>query len=181
MKPPSKTSPFSAVLDIETLDTSPTSIITEIAVIIFNRETLEIEASLDLRPNILDQLAAYRSYSADTIQFHFDNGSDPTEIGTHRYLQAARDTEAFFHSYNPTFVWIQGPDFDRPIIESFLNHHNIALPWHFARSRDARSTWATAFPGVSAPKRPHIALEDAHCTLECTIQALKELNRIHTI
>ena len=163
----------SFILDLETLDTSPSAIITEIGIIAVDRETFKETASLLLRPNILEQLAAGRTWSKDTIGFHFREGSAPTLIGEHSLDHCAAMLHTFFFVHLPHKVWIQGPDFDRPIIESFLAHLGEPLPWKYYHTKDARTTWDNAFPGSAHAKRPHHALPDCRATLACIRRALE--------
>jgi hypothetical protein len=173
----------SAILDIETLATSPRSLITEISIIIFDRATLTVIDHLEIFPDFFEQLAAGREFEADTLAFHRKNGTLP-QIGNHTetpWLHAIVKIEELFNAHKPKHIWIQGTDFDRPIIEDFCKAHNQPLPWRFSKSRDARTAYDMAFPDQPHPKRPHRALEDCKETLADLISALKEINRLHAI
>ncbi len=168
----------SVVIDIETLDQTPRSVITEIGVVAFVRQNFKPFASIDLRLDLFDQIAT-RQVSADTIAFHRKNGTLPKlEGGLSRFLAAAKLTE-FFALHKPKHVWIQGPCFDRPILEDFFADLGQPLPWRYSLSRDCRTLWDTTFPGVKHPPRPHCAVNDAFATLYCLEEALTALGRRH--
>ena len=185
----------SILLDIETLDTTPTSLITEIAAIAFRVPPLDpgrplgtlpepiVLDHLDLTPDFFEQLAAGRTFTADTISFHRCNGTLPTLDPRMQTpcIQVAVEIAAFFREHNPKHVWIQGTDFDRPVIEDFFAAVGQPLPWKYSKSRDARTAWDLAFSGQPHPKRPHKALEDCQQTIADLISALTELNRLHAI
>jgi hypothetical protein len=173
----------SIILDIETLDTSSTSIILSIGMMAFLRDGFNCLHELEITPDFFEQLAAGRTYSADTIAFHRSKGTLPQiHGGQPSMLDSACMIRDFFYTYEPAHVWIQGPDFDRPILESFIasvippKPGTSALPWKFWKTKDARTTWDNAFPGVKHPKRPHLALEDCRHTLmdlKAAFEALK--------
>lgn len=172
---------ISFILDLETLDTAPSAVITEIGILAVDCATREAIDSLTLTPNILAQLALGRTYSKDTIDFHFKEGSAPGGMGTCDIKQCAEIVTGFFKAYQPHQVWIQGPDFDRPILEDFLHQHGHPLPWKFSKTMDSRTLWSLAFPGIRHAKRPHHAIEDCRATLADMLQALTALNRIFPI
>jgi hypothetical protein len=173
----------SIILDIETLDTTPTSIILSIGMIAFCRGSFNCLAELEITPDFFEQLAAGRTYSADTIAFHRSKGTLPQIKGDQpSMLESVCLLREFFYQWPPAHVWIQGPDFDRPILESFMasaippKPGTSALPWDFWKTKDSRTTWDNAFPGLKHSKRPHLALEDCRHTLmdlKTAFEALK--------
>jgi hypothetical protein len=173
----------SAILDLETLDTKPTSLITEIGLIIFNREDLTVIDHVEIKPDFFAQLAAGRTFDPDTIAFHRKQGTlpqlDPSSQTDLHF--AAAELAQYFREYKPVRVWIQGTCFDRPIVEDFYRSLDQPLPWHFTSSRDARTAWDIAFPNERHPKRGHKALDDCQDTLTDLTKALKKLNALHTI
>lgn len=166
----------SIILDIETLDTSPTSIITEIGLIAFDRSTLLETACFACQPSLFEQLAAKRTASAETIRFHAANETLPNAIPDHDPASVLHSLCNFIKSHNPRRVWIQGPDFDRPILQDFCTQFGFQFPWDFWLTRDTRTLWDLAFPGVKHPKRAHHAVEDCRHTLldmQSALSALK--------
>ena len=157
-------SPLSIILDCETLGTSPSSIITEIAAIAFHRNTFHVVDCVELWPDILTQLAAGRTWTADTIAFHQNKHSLPDYLNGTPLNEVAKTLSSFIHKINPHRVWIQGTDFDRPLLESFYEGHG-PLPWDYWRTADTRTTWNLAFPDIKHDPRPHHAMADCLCTL----------------
>ena len=167
---------YSIIIDIETLDTSPTSVITEIGVLVFDRSTLLESASFSTTPCVFHQLAAGRSTSPETIAFHQKNRSLPDRYSDFHPKDASASLRRFIQQYTPRRIWIQGPDFDRPIIENFCNQLGDPLPWEFWRTRDTRTLWDLAMPGVKHSSRPHHALPDCRATLADMHAAFSTLN-----
>ncbi|MDB6080544.1 MAG: hypothetical protein JWO82_4291, partial [Akkermansiaceae bacterium] len=170
---------FSIILDTETLDTPPNhGVITEIAMLAFERSTFQVVDHLILFPQILPQLAAGRTVSADTIDFHTRCGSLPVSLGEHSLQDCMVHIMGFFARLDPDRVWMQGPDFDRPLLDHFFWQNGQKLPWKYNRSRDTRTIWDVAFPGTKPAPRPHHAFEDCEATLRDLQSSLKELNRL---
>ncbi len=167
----------SIIIDIETLDTTPTSVITEISAIAFNRMTFTEEACFTCTPSILHQLAAGRTTSAATIHFHHSKGTLPKNCPHYLPKDAVHALSRFLRDFPPHLVWIQGPDFDRPILESFCQQSSEPLPWEFWRTRDTRTTWDLAFPGEKHPPRRHHAINDCRDTLADLHKSLFHLGR----
>jgi len=168
----------SLILDIETLDTAPTSVITEIGALAFHRADFTEASCFFARPCLFSQLASGRTTSASTIGFHQQQGTLPTDLSASLTPQdAAHSLRRFIASVAPRRIWIQGPDFDRPIIEDFFAQFGGGLPWDFWRTRDTRTIWDAAFPDVKHDKRPHHALPDCRATLADLTKALVTLNR----
>lgn len=169
-------SKFSIILDTETLGTDPSSIITEFACLVFETETFAVVREQEVIFDIAEQLANFRSYTADTLAFHRKRGTLPKSLIGMSGLDAALQIRSIFQSYSHSHVWIQGPDFDRPLLENFFASQNMPLPWEFWKTRDCRTAYDLAFPGKKHPSRPHKALEDCHATLADLKLSLEKLN-----
>jgi hypothetical protein len=169
--------PTSIILDLETLSTRPNSIITEIGVLAFDRETLSVVEGIVITPSLFHQLGVGRHACPDTLAFHRKKGTLPTEIHPQDPREDCSNLRRFFEHHQPHRIWIQGPDFDRPILEDFLRQFGAVLPWEFWRTRDTRTLWDTAFPDKKHPPRPHHALDDCLATLDDLKASLIALNR----
>ena len=167
------------VLDIETLSTRTNAVITEIGAIAFDRFDFKEIDQIQLNPSIFPQIKDARHISPDTIDFHSHNKSLPATTGDISPEEALTSLVRFIGQHDPHHVWIQGPDFDRPILDSFLEAYLPSMEslWPFWRTRDARTIWDAAFPGVKHESRPHFALGDCRATLADLAAALKALNR----
>jgi hypothetical protein len=97
---------ISVFLDLETLDTRPTAIVTEGAFVAFDEETGEILGELEISPDFWDQLSAGRTWSKETVAFHGRLGTLPEGRG-----DDVRECELFvtefFRSHAPERVWIR--------------------------------------------------------------------------
>ncbi len=184
-------SPTSIIIDIETLSCEPTAIITEIGLLAFDRYSLEpmlhtsipeafsVVDEFTIHPDLFAQMAAGRTSCPETLAFHRSNETLPT----FRELQSPPKVcchllRDFIERMRPHRIWIQGPDFDRPILENFCTQFGDSLPWEFWRTRDSRTLWDLAFPGERHASRPHHALPDCRATLADLTKSLQTLNRI---
>jgi hypothetical protein len=164
---------ISVFLDLETLDTRPSAIVTEGAFVAFDEDTGEILGELEITPDFWDQLSAGRTWSKETVAFHGRLGTLPEGRGDDLRECELFVTE-FFRSHAPERVWIWGADFDRPVREDFMGGF---LPWEFWKTRCARTVWDVAFPGVKHGKRPHRAMEDVKASIGDLINALAKVGR----
>jgi exodeoxyribonuclease VIII len=160
-------------IDLETLDTSPTSIVTEIAWAHFDPKRGTIQSTpLAFYPCPWTQLATGRSTSPDTIQWHLKQGSlkrDGTDdiITSLEHLRdAAKDIR---------FVWAWGSDFDGPIIATLCQQAGMPVPWKYHQLKDARTIWDVAFPDKRPEKRAHHAEDDVKDSIRDLVAALSKL------
>ena len=174
----------SLFIDLETLGTTPASVITEIGAVAFHRGDFSTLDTFESHLDIPSQIVAGRTLSAATIDFHRKHGSLPVEwAGSNREApQDALDRfRIFVRNVKPRRVWIWGADFDRPAIEDVLSSINRGLPWHFGITRDARTVWDMAFPDVRHDPRPHRAFEDCMASIRDLRNALAELGRLESV
>jgi hypothetical protein len=168
----------SLVLDIETLSRQPDAVVISIGVLAFHRNSFEPFDEIEILPGIYDQIAAGRHICPQTIAFHKRHNTLPPFSGTTTPEQAVAQLTEFIASHHPQHVWIQGPDFDRPILQNLCAQVQRELPWEYWRTRDARTVWDLAFPGVKHESRPHRALDDCRATLNDLNRALTQLKAI---
>jgi len=168
-------SSLSIILDIETLAISPSAIVTEIAVLVFDRATMAAVKHFAISVDILEQLSRGRQFDPATYAYLLGKNALPPTLGDQSMQQASDAIAHLFALVDPHHVWIQGPDFDRPILENFLNQLGAKLPWAHWRTRDTRTVWDLAFPGRKHAPRPHTALADCHATLQDLRDALNRI------
>jgi len=168
----------SFILDCETLDTRPGSVITEIGVIAVHRPDFVILDEILLIPDLFYQIDSGRSIDRDTVAFHRKQGTLPASTRGLTPIACCVALQNFFKSHSPKRVWIQGTCFDRPLLEDFFASQCQPLPWHFGTSRDARTLWELAFPGTKHDKRPHSAIPDCKATLADIHSSLKALGKL---
>jgi hypothetical protein len=167
----------SIILDIETLSRRPDALVTEIGAIAFNRSDFVETSCLLLHPDFFGQLAIGRHVCPETIAFHRDNKTLPSPVGDMPLKDTVHHLRTFIRNHRPERVWIQGQDFDRPIIESLCRSVGEDLPWEYYRTADSRTAWNLAFPGQKHDKRPHHAVPDCRATLKDLARSLIHLNR----
>ena len=167
----------SIILDIETLSRRPNAIITEIGLLALNRADFIAFDETCVRPGFYPQIEAGRHLCNETLQFHRKNKTLPMQVTDQDPKITLRLIADFVRQHNPQHIWIQGPDFDRPILESFHQQFGAELPWDYWRIRDSRTVWNLAFPGVKHAPRPHSALGDCRATLQDLAKSLIALDR----
>ena len=89
------------------------------------------------------------------------------------------ELQAFIAHHKPSHVWIQGPDFDRPILEDLCRQLGVDMPWKYYLTADSRTAWNLAFPGQKHDPRPHHALPDCKATLADLARSLIALGSRH--
>ncbi len=170
-------SPTSIICDIETLSRKPSAIITEIGLLAFNRADFVAFDEITVRPGFYPQIESGRHLCAETLRFHRKNRTLPMAVTDLEPTIAIREIADFIGRHNPEHIWIQGPDFDRPILESFHQQFGEELPWDYWRMMDSRTSWNLAFPGIKHDKRPHTAIGDCKATLADLAKSLIALKR----
>lgn len=176
-----------AGLDIETLDLSPSAVVMDIGVVIYDLEKQVEVCATNLTPSITEQVIVGRTVSKDTINFHvrnyhktldslIDHASNPPNKG-HRPTVAS-----VFNSMEELLspvseIWINGLSFDPVVLRSLFTSRGIdRLPWNYRKEVDVRS-FRTLFKkhGLSLddgedegsePRAAHEAIADARWNLE---------------
>jgi len=169
--------PLEMLLDIETLDTTPGAVITELAAATFRRHdrTFTILDELELPLDLWEQLKTGRTFSPETIAFHQKHKTLPTGSPAESPADAFHALRHFAEGVET--VWIWGLDFDSPILSDLARQLGQPLPWPYWQSRDARTVWKLAFGDKRHASRPHKALDDVRASIADLDAARIELNR----
>lgn len=181
------------MMDIESLDLGPRSVITQIAFIAFDLDdpdTLirQVEEYLPIQP----QQFLGRTINSDTIiwwlqqddasrnRFVQNKGNDMDELqslvnSVGRKLSQVLEDSADYE------IWARGPQFDIVNIETLLDDCGEKIPWKYDRVRDLRTMMAAA--GVSkadvempAGLIPHVALDDCKYQILVYAEAIRRLH-----
>lgn len=186
--------PISILLDFETLDTSPSAVVTQIGALAIHRghfaaiddsataaDSLDTTVRIDLDLPIFPQLAAGRSFSTDTLAWHTSKRTRTQCTTGTPPDRAARILRDFIEDHKPHRVWAWGKDFERPLLENFTSFHGVHIsPFSFKRFACARDRWQDAFGlEAKAPDRTHIAIEDCLAELRDLHAALAAINLLH--
>jgi len=155
------------MIDMETLDTAPSTVILTIGVVKFDPRGSGIIERLELRPTIDEQTDTYgRSISDDTLRWWSEQSPDAIaeamgEQGRISYKECMEKLYKF--CWNQQAVWSNGAGFDVVVAENAFRDLDMRIPWPFWTIRDCRTIYDLA--GVSLKDGGHVtshkAVEDA--------------------
>ena len=155
------------MVDLETLDFKPTSVILTLGAIKFNPYTFdEPVTGLYLRLNVDQQLEMGRSTSESTIEWWSKQSEEVREeaMGEKDRVDV-KDAMEQFHKFvwNGGPIWAQGPQFDMVIIENLYQMLNKPLSWSHQAIRDSRTVFNLGVdPKMEKGDQAHNALADAY-------------------
>lgn len=165
------------MLDLETLDTGPRSVVTSIGAVAFDPagNTLGDKFYAELIDDLSTQQRAGRTISGDTVVWWMRQGQaaqqlfSPT-VGTaadarYQTVEALENFAEFIDANGARDVqlWGNGADFDNIILGSLYEDLGMKKPWSYNRNRCFRTIKNLPFP-VQRPVREgthHNALDDA--------------------
>lgn len=153
---------LAAMIDIESLDTTPTSVVLSVGACKFDPYSdVEPYDHMHWRLNVDAQLEAGRTTSEDTLTWW---STQPEEVQNEALGPENRiEIPVFFAQINRWLtavdsIWCQGPQFDMVILEDlcrqFRHHHN----WAYWQIRDCR----TLFKLMPTDPRRDVKQEHAH-------------------
>lgn len=167
-------------LDIETLDTTPTSIVIQIAAAAYTyteKGSGKTLPALDLRLNTPSQIQRGRTISTDTMKFWFGDCDNKAVLGAILVNQdvpveiALRTLCDYIKQHGVEEIWSQGPTFDIGILENLMAQFGIEVPWKFYQVRDLRTV--QNFVGMDAKAKAikasgvtHNASDDVRTQIE---------------
>jgi hypothetical protein len=153
------------MIDLETLGTSPTSIVVSLGAVWFGENGLgaEFYGVFD----IADQGKYGRTMNPDTIKWWMQQSPAAQAVFRHAPTKTAKilaDFVDFFGDIkNVVKVWGYGSDFDCVILRSLYDTFGVQAPWSYKNTRCFR-TLVAENSHVPAPTRDgvhHNALDDA--------------------
>lgn len=167
----------SAMIDIETLDTSPTAVVLSVGACKFNPYNSQDPWDSQLwLPELSEQLTLERTVSDDTLSWWAQQDSEILE-------RALTDTnrlslDSFFKLLNKYLVgmdkiWCQGPQFDMVILENLydmLEHHHNWAYWQVSDSRTLFNMMPRD-PRKDIQQDLHDAQQDAYYQAICVQKA----------
>lgn len=174
----------SILLDFETFNTTPDTIVTEIGCIALERkcDTVSIIDQLELYPCIIGQLADGRTFSQDTLHWHLRNNST-LKPASGLLRTCTQELADFIEHHKPQRIWAWGKDFERPLYENICRSSGINIPaYQYRIFTCARDIWNNAFgTEAKAPTRTHRALQDCKDEARDLVHALNHLNLFHLL
>lgn len=157
------------MLDLETLDTSPTAVVTTVGIVEFDPYSDRIGEKLQLVLNDWDdQQKLGRTVSANTFKWWLQQDAAAQAAlltkGGWSTREALKQIEALLTVEKNPIVWGNGADFDNIILGGLFESYGMKKPWSYGNNRCYR-TMRTVF-SEGAPKRQrlgtaHVAVDDA--------------------
>ena len=152
---------------METLDTSPNTVILTIGAVLFDPKGQGVVERLELRPTIDEQTDVYnRTISDDTLRWWSEQSKEAIEeaMGDRDRVTFKDCMEQLYKfCWNRKAVWSNGAAFDVVVAETAFRQLDIRIPWPFYTVRDTRTLYDIA--GVSLKDGGHVtthkAVEDA--------------------
>jgi inhibitor of KinA sporulation pathway (predicted exonuclease) len=157
------------MIDLETVDTKPTSKILSIGACIFNPNNDSIIDTFSVSPDLIDQSYKWvRTESASTLEWWLKQPKTAyerafTNEGRVPLPEALQLLVAFFNKHIPERTWAHGSLFDIGILENVLDQVGIQIPWKYWEVRDTRTLFESCKVSLTDNKHvtSHIAVEDA--------------------
>jgi hypothetical protein len=171
-----------AMIDLETLDTTPRSVVLSIGGVKFDpNEEGKIFDKFHFRIDVDEQFALGRTASESTLKWWGDQSkdainaafSDDSRVNVDEVLTFLRKWYVGCGK-----MWAQGVTFDIPIMEDLYAQANSAHPWNFWDVRDSRTLFGIlpSDPRKTLNFTAHDAGEDAFAQAHAVQIALKQLN-----
>jgi hypothetical protein len=165
------------MIDIEGLDTSPSTTILTIAAQSFDpfgqgylttnfyaRVTLESQTDRTINEDTINWWAQL-PIEAQNEAFGEDN-----RIPLDKAL-----AELHKLCWNADFIWMNGPTYDATILEHAYRSYKMPLPWQYYKIRDTRTVYGL-WPDCPKPPTSHHALEDCKRQIDILQSTLAHLN-----
>lgn len=170
------------MIDIETLDTTPSATILSLGAVKFNpTNTLEPHTELYLKISIDEQDAQGRTASDSTIKWW--GTQDPAimeeafdQTGAVSVQEALRQITKW--SVGLDTLWGQGYGFDMTIIEDLYRNNAVSIPWNFWIVKDCRTLFGCCAKDprkILKQTNLHNALADAYFQAQGVQYAYNEL------
>ena len=170
------------MIDIETLDTTPTSVVLSVGAVKFDPFSKSAPGVKTLwRPDIEVQLENKRTTSESTLAFW---AKQDAHIQESTFSDEGRiSLNDLFKSLNKYLVgvdkiWCHGPQFDMVIIENLYAQFQHHTNWKFWQVMDSRTLFniMPKDPRKAIQQDLHSAEEDAYWQAVCVQQAYEHFN-----
>lgn len=167
---------FSVMLDIETLATSPDSVVLTFGAIKFDEFSEKFGEGLYMRINVDEQIELGRRVDEGTVAWW---GTQSTEVREEALGEMDRvSLEDFTKQLNKfvagaTRIWAQGPVFDIVILENLYRQLGKPAPWQYYTIRDSRTLLKALGDDRESGTLLHNALADCVSQAEAVQSAVK--------
>lgn len=163
------------MLDLETLDTSPSALVVSIGAVAFDpmNPVLGDEFYLELSDLRIQQVVGNRTISADTVSWWMQQDAMAKQVFAPcapdhpvraRTVDALEKFALFIgdNGGSEALIWGNGADFDNIILGSLYESFGFKKPWSYSRNRCFRTLKSLApFVKVAREGTHHNALDDA--------------------
>jgi hypothetical protein len=132
------------MVDIESLDITPTTIILSIGAVLFTQNDVRSEHTFYRELDVDIQKDLERTSSPSTIQFWKEqeakgmrcpnNGMEPLGV-------VLEDFSTFYKHFKCKTIWANGITFDISALENAYRYVGIPIPWKYNQMRDARTLY----------------------------------------
>lgn len=168
------------MIDMETLDTSPTAVILSIGAVKFDPYDLqEPHTPLYFKPDVDAQTALGRTISDSTLEWW---GKQDAAVFEEAMSESDRiplsDVVAQLNKYvvGVDKIWAQGIVFDIGMLENLYRQLGHPVPWNFWQIRDSRTIMDLGDSSAkTGNKDAHNALADAYSQAVAVQQIFKQL------
>jgi len=162
-----KQKPTKAMIDIETMDTLPSSAIVSIGCVLFDESGVS-DHRFYRNIDLYSSMAAGGTTGAETIQWWMNQSSQAKQQLLESpvpELQGLKSLTEFLRKNldERGEIWANGISFDPVILESGYRRHGMNAPWMHWQLRDFRTEIKRLDPTDSLKQKPtaHNALADA--------------------
>lgn len=150
------------IIDIETLGRRNDAAITQVGVVIANKNFDTIDACLiQIDPQAWN--TCNRTFTGETLLWWINQKNTPiSEKATHNYKDLIKQLNYIFKLYNTddSIVWTKGT-MDLFCIKDLYEFFNMETPWKFWQPRDIRTAKEFIKDWKTAGNNTHNALDDA--------------------
>jgi 3' exoribonuclease, RNase T-like len=168
------------MLDIETLDTLPESVILTIGAVKFDPFSNKIGDGLYIKPDVDEQSAKGRTINEDTLNWWMNQAEDVREEALS--MDDRISVEEMYRQLNRFLVgaenvWAQGPVFDMVILAHIYRQNGWPTPWQYWQVNDSRTLFKIhGDPRVKGKAGLHNALEDCISQAQAVQTVYKNLS-----
>lgn len=172
------------MVDIETFDTRPSSIVFQVGACLFDDHG-DCSEKMLWHIDVVPQIMLGRTFDHDTQKFWMAQKKESWER-PHKKLSSVYDMvsglNAMAVAFNVEEVWSNSPSFDAVILRSLAETFRVSLVWDFRKDRDVRTLKKMAadlgWEEVYLRETTHNALDDCVDQVNTTVSALQHLQRL---
>lgn len=152
------------MIDIETLGTTPGSVILSIGAVAFDAEQGEIGPKFSIGISVESSARSGMTIDPKTVVWwvkQSDAARQDAFGGEAELAVALHSLGQFLDANGPTRVWAKPPAFDLILLEEAYRRAGVSLPWHYRAPRCVRTIMDLADYDLAPGPRSHCSLDDA--------------------